>query len=700
SGATRAANPSSSRAPTWRSTSSRWASRARTFRSPTTTTSRWRSWCSRVGRRDEARAGDGGRGWPRAQRRRRRAAAASPGGRCDPLRAQLRRAAAAHPARPFDPRAAHSPAPHRRGPRGRASAALPPRLHADSRDGGAREAVGPRPGAGDRRGARLRLRDRERAAGARRGLQLRAGARRRLRRVERDRRPRVPSRPRRDRGARRGAAGGIERRRHDFRRQALSRPRLRARRFAPRGADGRPQLRRDRGDGPHPVPAPRAFRHGRHDAGARGVPGGRFEARGILERVAAEDPAREAGVRRPHLLRRPVDGRREHRRRHRRPGERGVERGLRHGAPVQRSARAGFAARRPRAPPRRAHARAPARSHARGRDFHRGPQGERRVPRRHRESRARKIGVMSGSAGAEAAPFDSAAFLAGLPNLPGVYRFKNAAGEVIYVGKASDLRKRVSSYFQRNLPSPRTAMMVSQIAGGEVTPTRTEAEALLVENNLIKSLAPRYNVLFKDDKSYGYILLTGHEFPQIRFYRGAHAKGNRYFGPFPSAWSARDTINHLQKIFLLRTFDDTVFAHRSRPCLLHQIHRCSAPCVRLVTGERYARDVRHAEQFLEGKETDVIEDLTAKMNAAAEGQRYEEAAHFRDQIRMLQRILSGQAAESAGAGDVDIVAVAEREGTWCVTLAMVRGGRHLGDRSFFPHNASGSDALTVIEAFL
>jgi excinuclease ABC subunit C len=291
-------------------------------------------------------------------------------------------------------------------------------------------------------------------------------------------------------------------------------------------------------------------------------------------------------------------------------------------------------------------------------------------------------------------------FIAGLPNMPGVYRFKNAAGEVIYVGKASDLRKRVSSYFQRHLPSPRTAMMVSQIADAEITVTRTEAEALLVENNLIKSLAPRYNVVFRDDKSYGYILLTGHAFPQIRFYRGAHAKGNRYFGPFPSAWSARDTIGHLQKIFLLRTCDDTVFAHRSRPCLLHQIRRCSAPCVRLVTEAQYERDVRHAEQFLEGKETDVIEDLSAKMNAAAEGQRYEEAAHFRDQIRMLQRILSSQAAESAGAGDVDIVAVVERESVWCVTLAMVRGGRHLGDRSFFPQNATGSDALTVVEAFL
>ncbi len=299
-----------------------------------------------------------------------------------------------------------------------------------------------------------------------------------------------------------------------------------------------------------------------------------------------------------------------------------------------------------------------------------------------------------------AVPFDPAELLAGLPNLPGVYRFKNAGGDAIYVGKASDLKKRVSSYFQKHHASPRTAMMVSQIAGCEITVTRTEAEALLVENNLIKSLAPRYNVLFRDDKSYGYILVTGHDYPQIRFYRGSHQKGNRYFGPFPSAWSARDTIGHLQKIFLLRTCDDTVFAHRSRPCLLHQIHRCSAPCVRLITEEDYARDVRHAEQFLEGKETDVIEDLTAKMHAASEALRFEEAGHYRDQIRMLQRIVSGQAAEAAGAGDVDIVAAVEREAVWCVTLAMVRGGRHLGDRSFFPQNASGSDAATIVEAFL
>src|SRR5688500_13422226 len=296
--------------------------------------------------------------------------------------------------------------------------------------------------------------------------------------------------------------------------------------------------------------------------------------------------------------------------------------------------------------------------------------------------------------------FDPAELLSGLPPLPGVYRFKNAGGEVIYVGKASDLKKRVSSYFQKHHASPRTAMMVSQIAAAETTVTRTEAEALLLENNLIKSLAPRYNVLFRDDKSYGYILITAHRYPQIRFYRGAHTKGNRYFGPFPSAWSIRETIGHLQRIFLLRTCDDTVFAHRSRPCLLHQIRRCSAPCVGLVTAEDYNRDVEHSAQFLEGKEMDVISYLTGKMNLAAENMEYERAAHYRDQIRMLQRILSGQTAESTRAEDVDIVVAFESQGIWCVTLAMVRGGRHLGDRSFFPTNAGGTDANTVLVAFM
>ena len=298
------------------------------------------------------------------------------------------------------------------------------------------------------------------------------------------------------------------------------------------------------------------------------------------------------------------------------------------------------------------------------------------------------------------AEFDSAAFVASLPTLPGVYRFLNAAGDVIYVGKAKDLRKRVTTYFQKTHASPRTTMMVSQIGAAEITTTRTEAEALLLENNLIKRENPRFNVVFRDDKSYGYILVTRHAFPQIRFYRGVHEKGNRYFGPFPSAWAVRETIGHLQKIFKLRTCDDTVFAHRSRPCLLHQIGRCSAPCVAKIDAESYARDIEQAQNFLEGRADDVTAELQRKMDQAAEALQYEEAAHYRDRVRMLQRVRSGQAVESAGGGDVDIVVAVESQGVWCVTLAMVRGGRHLGDRSFFPQNAVGLDACTVVEAFL
>ena len=248
--------------------------------------------------------------------------------------------------------------------------------------------------------------------------------------------------------------------------------------------------------------------------------------------------------------------------------------------------------------------------------------------------------------------------------------------------------------------SPRTTLMVSHIAAIDTTVTHSESEALLLENNLIKSLAPRYNVLFRDDKSYPYIMVTSHAFPQIRFYRGAHVKPNRYFGPFPSAWAVRETLNHLQKVFRLRTCDDSVYAHRSRPCLLHQIGRCSAPCVGLIDASDYERDIRHAGLFLQGKETEVLEQLNSKMETASADLQFEKAAGFRDQIRTLQRVLTKQFVESSSERDVDVIAGQEVSGIWCVNLVMIRGGRHLGDKSFFPVNAADADLQIIVSAFI
>ena len=296
--------------------------------------------------------------------------------------------------------------------------------------------------------------------------------------------------------------------------------------------------------------------------------------------------------------------------------------------------------------------------------------------------------------------FEPKPFVAGLPSLPGVYRMLGTAGEVLYVGKAGDLKKRVSSYFQKQGLSPRIQMMISQVASIEVTATRSEGEALLLENNLIKSLTPRYNILFRDDKSYPYLMISGHEFPRLGFHRGAKDKRNRHFGPFPHSHAVRESIQLLQRVFRLRTCEDSVYQNRSRPCLLHQIRRCTAPCTGLITARAYAEDVHSAELFLEGREDDVNRLLNERMESASAQHRYEEAALYRDQIRALSRVQARQYVESDRGVDADVVACVVENGMSCVNLAMIRAGRHVGDRSFFPQNAANATPSEIIEAFL
>lgn len=300
---------------------------------------------------------------------------------------------------------------------------------------------------------------------------------------------------------------------------------------------------------------------------------------------------------------------------------------------------------------------------------------------------------------ADSRDFDIPAFLKHLTTRPGVYRMLDADGTILYVGKARNLKRRVSSYFQRQDTSPKTRSLVTQIRAIEVTVTNTEGEALLLENNLIKKHRPRYNVLLRDDKSYPYIYLSGDRFPRLGFHRGARRGNGRYFGPYPSASAVRESLALLQKLFPVRQCEDSYFANRTRPCLQYQIKRCTAPCVDLVSEADYAGDVRHSVMFLEGKSGDVIDELVRRMEQASEALEFELAARYRDQIANLRRVQERQYV-SGEKGDLDVIAVHSGHGGSCIQVFFVRGGRNLGNRTYFPQQSTDAEPGEILGAFI